>query len=228
MKEISIVAALFGLASGVPAWCQHASGIRNSAEIEESSIATTATDGYRVIDQNGFQIVEHGVWTVPGNADDNGGEQVKAGRLSNAVTRPQEKRGDSKASNFRRSTYLPWVYAAETRHALPPGLLDALIWTESRYNPFAISGAGAVGLGQLMPKTAREMGVGNRFDPGQNINGAARYLRFMLDKFGLVHLALAAYNAGPGAVARSGAIPANRETPSYVAQVLSRWSMAGL
>ena len=67
----------------------------------------------------------------------------------------------------------------------------------------AISKAGAAGLGQLMPGTARDLGVSNRFDPKANILGAARYLRQMLDKFGVVHLALAAYNAGPGAVERA-------------------------
>jgi len=79
-------------------------------------------------------------------------------------------------------------------------LLDALIWTESRCNPLAVSKAGAAGLGQLMPGTARELGVANRFDPRANLSGAARYLRQMLDRFGSSHLALAAYNAGPGAV----------------------------
>lgn len=90
------------------------------------------------------------------------------------------------------------------RYALPTGLLDALVWTESRYNPLAVSRVGAAGLGQLMPATARELGVSNRFDPMANIDGAARYLRQMLDRFGTVHLALAAYNAGPRAVTRAG------------------------
>jgi soluble lytic murein transglycosylase-like protein len=115
------------------------------------------------------------------------------------------------------------VYAAEARFGLPAGLLDALIWTESRYNPFAVSRAGAAGLGQLMPGTAKELGVSNRFDPLPNLAGAARYLRQMLDRFGTVHMALAAYNAGPGAVERAGGIPLNGETPAYVRDVLRRW-----
>jgi soluble lytic murein transglycosylase-like protein len=109
------------------------------------------------------------------------------------------------------------------QYGLPTGLLDALVWTESRYNPFAVSPAGAAGLGQLMPGTARELGVANRFEPVANIAGAARYLRQMLDKFGKVHLALAAYNAGPGAVERAGGIPRNNETPAYVRDVLRHW-----
>lgn len=98
-----------------------------------------------------------------------------------------------------------------------------MVWTESRYDPFAISKAGAVGLGQLMPGTARDLGVTNRYDPQSNIFGAARYLRQMIDKFRMVHLALAAYNAGPRAVERAGGIPRNGETPSYVQNVLRSW-----
>lgn len=125
--------------------------------------------------------------------------------------------------SWRRTIYLPQVLAAEARYSLPTGLLDALVWTESRYNPLAVSTAGAAGLGQLMPGTARALGITNRYDPGTNILGAARYLRQMLDRFGLVHLAVAAYNAGPGAVERAGGIPINGETPNYVRDVLRNW-----
>jgi soluble lytic murein transglycosylase-like protein len=74
-----------------------------------------------------------------------------------------------------------------------------------------------------MPGTARDLGITNRFDPIANIFGAARYLRQMLDRFGAVHLAIAAYNAGPGAVERAGGIPHNGETPAYVRDVLHHW-----
>lgn len=126
--------------------------------------------------------------------------------------------------SFRESLYLPMIREAEVRYELPARLLQALIWAESRFDPLAISPAGAAGLAQLMPATARELGVANRHDPAQSIDGGARYLRQMLDRFGAIHLALAAYNAGPGAVARAGGIPRNRETPGYVRNVLSRWS----
>ena len=142
----------------------------------------------------------------------------------------QKNVGPSKAvfeQSFREMIYSANVGDAELRYAIPPGLLQALIWTESRFNPMAISPAGAAGLAQLMPGTARYLGVTNRHDPVASIDGGARYLREMLDKFGRIHLALAAYNAGPGAVLRAGGIPRNNETPGYVRSVLERWQAIG-
>ena len=129
--------------------------------------------------------------------------------------------------SFREVIYAASVKEAERRYGLPPGLLHALIWTESRFNPLAVSPAGAAGLAQLMPGTARYLGVSNRHDPFASIDGGARYLREMLDKFGAIHLALAAYNAGPRAVERAGGIPRNSETPGYVRNVLARWRTIG-
>lgn len=193
---------------------------------ESSSPSTEEHNGYRLAEMaGGFQLVEHGVWESP---------QVNAVRASAQAPGALDSAGTGRRyegqarlsagpNGFRRAAYLPHVYAAEAQFGLPAGLLDALIWTESRYNPFAISKAGAAGLGQLMPGTAKELGVANRFDPLANLSGAARYLRQMLDRFGVVHLALAAYNAGPGAVERAKGIPRNGETPGYVRNVLARW-----
>ena len=179
------------------------------------------TDGFRVAEgTDGFLLVEHGIWRMP-PAGSSEPPATDAGR--NYLPYRYPKPPSSAPSGFRRASYLPHVYAAEAQYSLPGGLLDALVWTESRYNPLAISKAGAAGLGQLMPGTARDLGVSNRFDPKANILGAARYLRQMLDKFGVVHLALAAYNAGPGAVERAGGIPRNGETPAYVREVLRHW-----
>lgn len=124
----------------------------------------------------------------------------------------------------RRSRYHPLIRAAEVRHMLPAGLLDAVVATESAYMPWAVSRSGAAGLAQLMPATALALGVRDRFDPGQSIDGGARYLRQMLNRFGSVSLALAAYNAGPGSVRLAGGIPDNGETPRYVLRVLRRWA----
>lgn len=129
--------------------------------------------------------------------------------------------------SFREALYEPLIREAEARYRLPPRLFQALVWAESRFDPLAISPAGAAGLAQLMPGTANDLGVTNRQDPNQNIDGGARYLRQMLDRFGAVHLALAAYNAGPSAVMKAGAIPKNHETPSYVRRIIARWMAYG-
>ncbi len=97
-------------------------------------------------------------------------------------------------------------------------LYRANIEIESAYDPRALSDAGAIGLGQLMPDTARALGV-DPHDPRQNLDGSARYLLMMLERFGDSRLALAAYNAGPDAVHRHGGIPPYRETQGHVAKV---------
>lgn len=183
----------------------------------------TSSLGYRINDASGFQLIEHGHWGA--QARDEVAEQAAnvGSQRGQLETTPQSKPKKPR-TNFRRAAFLPHVYAAETRFGLPVGLLDALIWTESRYNPTAVSHAGAAGLGQLMPGTAKDLGVANRFDPYANISGAARYLRQMLDRFGVVHLAIAAYNAGPGTVQKLGRIPLNGETPAYVRNVLDQWA----
>ena len=105
------------------------------------------------------------------------------------------------------------------RHGVPVNLFEGLIQQESAWRPGAVSSSGAIGLGQLMPATARELGVDPR-DPAQNLDGAARYLKQQLNSFGTPELALAAYNAGPGAVSRHGGIPPYEETRNYVQKVM--------
>ena len=114
------------------------------------------------------------------------------------------------------------IHRAARRYSLPPGLLKGVIRAESNFQVGAVSKAGAQGLMQLMPATAQELGVADPFDIEQNIDGGARYLRQMLDNYGGdVKVALAAYNAGPGAVERyGGRIPPYQETEQYVARVL--------
>ena len=115
------------------------------------------------------------------------------------------------------------IREAAARSGLDPALLHAVIKAESNYNPRCVSPAGARGLMQLMPATAGALGVSDPFDPLQNVLGGARYLRQQLDRFGQVQLALAAYNAGPNAVARHGGIPPFAETQAYVPRVLRYW-----
>jgi soluble lytic murein transglycosylase-like protein len=107
------------------------------------------------------------------------------------------------------------------RNGVDPALLKALIRQESNFNPNARSGAGAVGLTQLMPSTAAGLGVADPTDPAQAVEGGAKYLRQQLDAFGGDQAkALAAYNAGPGAVQRFGGVPPYAETQAYVQRVL--------
>lgn len=121
----------------------------------------------------------------------------------------------------------PLAYAAlvdsiAAAHDLSPALLEALVWQESCWRQGAVSPKGARGLAQLMPATARELGV-DAADARANLIGGARYLRRMLDMFdGDVERALAAYNAGPGRVQRARGIPAIRETRDYVARIIDR------
>lgn len=118
--------------------------------------------------------------------------------------------------------YAPKVYELSSRFDLSPALIEALVWQESRWREGAVSHAGARGLAQLMPGTARYLGV-NPDDPYANLEGGARYLREQLDRFdGDLERALAAYNAGPGRVERAGGIPRIRETQLYVAAILGR------
>lgn len=110
-------------------------------------------------------------------------------------------------------------------HGLDPSLLEAVAWQESRGRVNAVSHKGAYGVMQLMPGTAAELGV----DPtnvAENIRGGAIYLRRQLERFGSVPLALAAYNAGPGAVIRYGGVPPYRETRDYVGKIMRRWAPA--
>lgn len=124
---------------------------------------------------------------------------------------------------------IPQAYAVKVqelaaRYDLSPALIEAVVWQESRWRAEARSAAGARGLAQLMPETARYLGV-DPDDPLANLEGGARYLRELLNRFGGdLEKALAAYNAGPGRVQQAGGVPRIRETQTYVAAVLGRLS----
>ena len=122
-----------------------------------------------------------------------------------------------------RDRFEPLVQEHAARQSLRPDLVRAVIQVESGFNPRARSPKGAMGLMQLMPATARDLGVRNAYDPSENIRGGTIYLRQLLDRFdGDEELALAAYNAGPNAVDRYGRrIPPDRETRDYVRKVSS-------
>jgi len=107
------------------------------------------------------------------------------------------------------------------KHGLPPALVKAVIRAESNFDPTARSHKGAMGLMQLMPGTARAMGVADPWHAEENVRGGTRYLRSMVNRYGDVRLALAAYNAGPQAVDRYGDVPPYTETQEYVRRVLA-------
>jgi soluble lytic murein transglycosylase-like protein len=123
-----------------------------------------------------------------------------------------------------------YISGAASKYGVAPELVAAVIWAESSGDPNARSHRGARGLMQLMPATARELGVARIFDPGENVEGGTKYLKRMLDDHqGDVSLALAAYNAGPSTVRRYRGIPPYRETRDYVDRVMRVYerSMAG-
>lgn len=128
----------------------------------------------------------------------------------------------SSDAELRRASYYGMMSRIACEYGVPEGLFDALIIQESRYHPTIVSPKNAFGLTQLMPATAAGLGV-DRYSVEGNLRGGARYLRQQLDSFGQYHLALAAYNAGPGRV-RGGVVPRIRETQDYVGSVLSNWS----
>lgn len=119
----------------------------------------------------------------------------------------------------QRSEWIDEARAAARRHGVPEDLFLRLIRQESGWNPRAVSRKGALGLAQLMPGTARLLGV-DPLDPIANLDGGARYLAQQYRRFGSWRLALAAYNAGPGAVERHGGVPPFRETQGYVVAIL--------
>jgi soluble lytic murein transglycosylase-like protein len=144
-----------------------------------------------------------------------------AGAPSYRATRPMMTEAGSE--------FDPLVLEHSTRQSLRPELVKAVIQVESGFNPWARSPKGAMGLMQLMPATARELGVRDPYDPADNIRGGTIYLRQLLDKYvGNLELALAAYNAGSNAVDRYGKVPPYRETRNYVKKVGSAAGQSGM
>lgn len=182
-----------------------------------------------------------GPWAAPAHADvmeiGAGGYSWVAGGPRMPVVEPvaraevEQLGGDSHPASCTTisdtagpAQWQPRVAQLAAKYDISPTLLEAVIWQESRWNTRAVSPVGARGLAQLMPGTARQMGV-DPHDPNANLEGGARYLRLQLDAFGGdLEKALAAYNAGPGRVQRAGGIPAIRETQLYVASILARLS----
>lgn len=132
------------------------------------------------------------------------------------------------AMNIDRDGVEKLVREAAERHNVDPALVRAVIETESNWNPGAVSRKGAMGLMQLIPTTAQRFGVNDAFNPKQNVDAGVRYLRTLLERYnGNLDLALAAYNAGEGAVDRAHGVPSYRETRSYVQRVQDAYYRPG-
>jgi hypothetical protein len=138
------------------------------------------------------------------------------GAYRNAISKFNRRLTPKQADEITSS-----LLAFSWHYQVDPRLVVAVILAESHFRPDATSHAGAMGLGQLMPGTARGLGVGNAYDPVQNMAGSIRLIRGHLDKYGNLALALSAYNAGPGAVRKYGGVPPYRETQNYIRRVTS-------
>lgn len=152
------------------------------------------------------------------------------GYALNARSRQAASRADGRSPvpTFVPARFAPIIAKAAQRWNVSGALLAAQIHQESGFNPFARSGAGAQGIAQFMPGTARQLGLRNPFDPGSAIDAQARLMRDHLRTFGSVPLALAAYNAGPGAVSTCGCVPNFPETQAYVTRILALLGGVGL
>lgn len=145
--------------------------------------------------------------------------------FTDAPTHPRFKKFDAETCECRPRVSEPWlerVIASQARrYGIHPALLRAVIKTESNFDPVAVSRSGAIGLMQLMPETAAKLGVQNPYDPEDNMQGGARHLRHLLDRYrGNLRLTLAAYNAGEHRVDRYRRLPPFAETHRYVTTVL--------
>jgi len=134
------------------------------------------------------------------------------------LTRMQRTHAASRSP--KEAPYAALISQIAARYGVDEDLVHAVVQAESDYNPRCLSKAGAMGLMQLMPATARALGLDDPWDPAQNLDGGVRYLRQMIERFKDIDLALAAYNAGPNAVARYQGIPPYPETQAYVRRVL--------
>ena len=164
-------------------------------------------------------VDENGVVCYTDTPVNRGSERVMRGQEAEPVQRR------TVSAEPARKELQNIVHDKAAKYEMDPSLIHAVIKAESNGNPFAVSRKGAKGLMQLMPTTASDLQVRDPFDPEENIDGGTRYLKYLIEKFnGDLTLALAAYNAGPKTVEKSGAVPRISETQEYVRRVLSLYN----
>lgn len=165
------------------------------------------------------KVLQAGAKTKFGNLLTNPATRVNAQIYTNA-----DETATPKADYSSKTKIKELISRVSQKHGVDEKLVNALVNQESGFNPNAKSRVGAMGLMQLMPSTAKGLGVTNPMDPEQNVEGGVKYLKSMLDKYnGNIILALAAYNAGPGAVDKYDGVPPYKETQNYVKSILSSY-----
>ena len=152
-------------------------------------------------------------------------ESPETTSLAAAAARPAKAKSRNNPSDSIPASYAEYIDKACERYGVDPSLVHAVVRVESGFNPFALSNKGAMGLMQLMPRTATDLNVKNSFSPQENIEGGVKYLRTLLDRYeGNVTLALAAYNAGETSVKKWGTVPPYKETRDYVKKIMKLYN----
>lgn len=195
-----------------------------SAETPKAAPAANNAESFSQImkEIGNTQLLDNFIDTDPQNLMQNRIDSTNI--LTDALQNALKTNAANAPDRSSRVNFNDIVIQAAQNHGVDPKLVHAIISAESNYNPLAISSKGAQGLMQLMPATAKELGVSDSFDPIQNIDGGTRYIKELLDRYkGDLVRALAAYNAGPAAVDRAGGIPNFAETQLYVPKVLKTY-----
>lgn len=205
---VAALSMLAGLGAGGPA----------SAEPSRNNYYAY-TDDAGVLHVTNVPAKRRGAWKLYKSLPGSGGDRPATASGTDARRRSPVALGEERLHRFDT-----FIRGASQRYQLPESLVRAVVHTESNYSPHAVSRAGAMGLMQLMPKTARGLGVQDAFDPRQNVYGGCRYLRLLANRYGGdMVLVLAAYNAGAGNVEKYGGVPPFEETRAYVRSVLRRY-----